>query len=360
MRISDSLLWLCAATGAIALNTAQPGELMWAYTAYKAEYRAWKKGLISTRTLAAGCSHEASHWTDSTAGTDETAFLAAATAAGMEGICAFDEFAKYIGDTSWASYAYDKIGHSLRPDFKLLRTKIVNYATVGDKKTLLQDFDKMYPGKWSTAPGVVTPFSDCVDAISDTMHDARSALTDADTVMSALVTDGAAYNTFAHNVRLQDRENDMANNLKKWANRNLDTGTWATAVKRTLKPFNIPFTSTKAADINELDFAATLAAQKTENGVTSDIWTAAEKTKLQQSLADYKALQVTVLHDDVIDSMHAETDRLATSVAGCSVAKKRAVLKRTKGAIKKPVRRTTRDLLRRILAGAELVAAKTI
>ncbi|KAI4595345.1 hypothetical protein KJ359_007020 [Pestalotiopsis sp. 9143b] len=310
MRISESLLWLCAATGAIALNTAQPGELMWAYR------------------------------------TDETAFLAAATAAGMEGICAFDEFAKYIGDTSWASYAYDKIGHSLRPDFKLLRTKIVNYATVGGKKTLLQDFDKMYPGKWSTAPGVVTPFSDCVDAVSDTMHDARSALTDTDTVMSALVTD--------------DRENDMANNLKKWANKNLDTGKWATAVKRTLKPFNIPFTSTKAADINELDFAATLAAQKTENGVTSDIWTAAEKTQLQQSLANYKAQQVTVLHDDVIDSMHTETDRLATSVAGCSVAKKRDVLKRTKGAIKKQVRRTTRDLLRRILAGAELVAAKTI
>lgn len=29
------------------------------------------------------------------------------------------------------------------------------------------------------------------------MHDARTALTDTDTVMSALVTDGAAYNTFA-------------------------------------------------------------------------------------------------------------------------------------------------------------------
>lgn len=42
---------------------------------------------------------------------------------------------------------------------------VVNYATVGGKKTLLQDFDKMYPGKWSTAPDVVTPFSDCVDAV---------------------------------------------------------------------------------------------------------------------------------------------------------------------------------------------------
>lgn len=58
--------------------------------------------------------------------------------------------------------------------------------------------------------------------------------------------------------------------------------------------------------------------------------------------------------------MHAETNRLATSVGGCTVTKKRDVLKRTKGAIKKPVRRTTRDLLRRILAGAELVAAKAI
>lgn len=183
----------------------------------------------------------------------------------------------------------------------------------------------------------------------------------------------------------------MANNLKKWANKNLDTGKWATAVKRTLKPFNIPFTNTKAADINELDFPATLAAQKTEAGVTSDIWTAAERTQLQQSLANYKAQQVTVLHDDVIvspivstrspedslytsnlsrradwsifsiqDSMHAETNRLATSVGACTVTTKRDVLKRTKGAMKKPVRRTTRDLLRRILAGVELVAAKTI
>lgn len=54
--------------------------------------------------------------------------------------------------------------------------------------------------------------------------------------------------------------------------------------------------------------------------------------------------------------MHAETNRLATSIAGCSRTK-RDVRKRSKVSAGKPVRRTTQDLLRRIFAGAELVVA---
>ncbi|KAF3003246.1 hypothetical protein E8E14_000703 [Neopestalotiopsis sp. 37M] len=245
----------------------------------------------------------------------------------MAGICAFDEFAKYIGDTSWASYTFDKDGHSLRPDFKKIRTKIINYGSTGGKKTLLQDFDKMYPNKWTPAPGEVVAWSKCVDAISDTLQGARRVLTDSDTVMGSLLTDAKAYNEYAHQVRLQDRENDVQNYMKRWANQNTGTGKWLASVVRNARSFNIPFTNTKVADINEIDFEATLNAQKEENGVTSGIWTAAEKDELTTSLAMYKLKQVTELHDDVIVS------------AG------------------KPVRRTTQDLLRRIFAGAELVAA---
>jgi hypothetical protein len=90
--------------------------------------------------------------------------------------------------------------------------------------------------------------------------------------------------------------------MKRWANQNTETGKWLASVVRNARSFNIPFTNTKVADINEIDFEATLNAQKEENGVTSGIWTAAEKDELTTSLAMYKLKQVTELHDDVIVS----------------------------------------------------------
>lgn len=59
--------------------------------------------------------------------------------------------------------------------------------------------------------------------------------------------------------------------------------------------------------------------------------------------------------------MHNDTNRLATSVAGCSIpTRKREVLKRSKAAVQKSVRRTTQNLLRRILAGEQIVVAKLL
>lgn len=81
MRQSLVLVWLTAVLSVFALNDAAPFEILWYYTAYKIE---WRSG-ISPRNIATGCRHAPS-----------AAFDAAASAAGVSGICTFDEFVRHF------------------------------------------------------------------------------------------------------------------------------------------------------------------------------------------------------------------------------------------------------------------------
>ncbi|KAI0177882.1 hypothetical protein BJ166DRAFT_573610 [Pestalotiopsis sp. NC0098] len=121
MRLSTIVLWLYAAIGAIANNEAAPGELQYLYALYKAEWVV--HGKDGARTIATGCEHKAENWpTNSpTAITsnqrnqeDEDAFVAAAAALGVTGICAFDDFVKHIGvESTFTGWKYDRAGHSI-------------------------------------------------------------------------------------------------------------------------------------------------------------------------------------------------------------------------------------------------------
>ncbi|KAI4603736.1 hypothetical protein KJ359_003554 [Pestalotiopsis sp. 9143b] len=88
MRLSTVAIWLYAVIGAIANNEAAPAELEYLYESTPPTLR---QSNID----------------------DEAAFVAAAAALGVTGICAFDEFVKHIGvQSTFSKWKYDRAGHS--------------------------------------------------------------------------------------------------------------------------------------------------------------------------------------------------------------------------------------------------------
>ncbi|RDW91204.1 hypothetical protein BP5796_02369 [Coleophoma crateriformis] len=88
MLLQVVFLWLAACLQVLDLNAATPWETMYFYSVYKAELAAG----VSTKTTGGGCVHSVSNFP---AGEDnyKTYIAAAGFAAG---ICAYDEFVKFI------------------------------------------------------------------------------------------------------------------------------------------------------------------------------------------------------------------------------------------------------------------------
>ncbi|KAH6701367.1 hypothetical protein BKA61DRAFT_661588 [Leptodontidium sp. MPI-SDFR-AT-0119] len=120
MRLSIILLWLSAALEVLGLASSAPFELLWLYP-LMLEYfgQRFVSPNIMSRVLVV-----LELWplvapiiNPSIPGqnpADEAKFVADALAAGLAGICSFDEFVKHIGKSaSFSLYQYDSVGHQL-------------------------------------------------------------------------------------------------------------------------------------------------------------------------------------------------------------------------------------------------------
>ncbi|KAK2616719.1 hypothetical protein QQS21_000331 [Conoideocrella luteorostrata] len=102
--------------GVLALNVAMTYELLYFYDVYKMEFATQPK---SNRAVATGCKHKPN---GSPTG---VAFEQAAVAAGVSGICTFDEFVRHVGSQrTLGSFPFDDDGRSLTPDSDKMALKV--------------------------------------------------------------------------------------------------------------------------------------------------------------------------------------------------------------------------------------------
>lgn len=193
MRQSLLVAWLTAVLSVFALNDAVPFELLWYYTAYKIE---WRSG-ISPRNIATGCRHAPS-----------AAFDAAASAAGVSGICTFDEFVKHLDSKDlFKDFA---TGAPLDPKDQTVRqawTKFLstreNIRWQGSLSRLISETNPSVAGKAGLTP-VIVELLGCV-------QDARDYAGD-DHLIDVWLKKSTAYLKATSQIRMVDQ----APHLKDW------------------------------------------------------------------------------------------------------------------------------------------------
>ncbi|KAK9789298.1 hypothetical protein SCARD494_09194 [Seiridium cardinale] len=334
MRFPVVLVWLCATLEVLASNTAAPFELLWLYSIYKSEWHV--NGKSGSRSIATGCTHDADNWATTDAAVkqqndaDEAAFVAAAAAAGITGICTFDEFVKHVGTkASFAKYKYDSIGHTLDPDWNNLKTKFKS-AIIGSSP-MRYDFKTLFPGKWDSATKVSWALA--IDTGTTLYQEVRAAAAAGDAFITKEVTNAKEWIRVAHQIRLSG-----------------DVKTLFPAGMMT-KPYKVikPFTTTgQMIAYKDFDTEASIKGTKKNPSTLSED----QKNDLRSTVANFATSStIAIEHQDVIDSMHESTNLLDLDVAGCAV---KGGVPRRKRNTKKPRHRAQRHL-RQMLAGFELV-----
>ncbi|KAI1290528.1 hypothetical protein F5Y03DRAFT_62339 [Xylaria venustula] len=339
MRIFSLLVSAFIAAGVVALNEAIPAELLWLYSIYTAEYKVIP---AENRKIAPGCVHNAANFPPNpknpnpasaaaAAKAEEAAFLAEVMAAGLEaGICAFDEFVKYVGTRqSFRKWEYDKAGHTINPTWGRTRTKAAAAAhqdditgpdgtTVKEEPIkLLMDFDQLFPGLFT---GRTQPWADAVKEGSTRFQAVREAAPD-DSFVKGLVSKAQAYIKFAHQVRLKDGAAFFKTRLVAFLQQ-LDTA-FATRYLNALRyketVINPPGGTTRYGLIVEVDYEATVAALGPGTTIPPDF-----QRNLNDMNTAFAESEQTVAHNDVIEAMHEHTDSLATDPTVCA-ARKRSI-----------------------------------
>ena len=193
MRHSLLLVWLTAVLGVSALNAAVPFQLLWYYTAYKIE---WRSG-ISPRNIATGCHHAPS-----------AAFDAVASAAGVSGICTFDEFVHHLDDK--AEIKTFTTGEPLDPNDQAVRQAWNDYLSTrknlrwqGSLSRLISETHPAVAGKAGLTP-VISELLGCV-------QDARDYASD-DRLIDGWLKKSIAYLKATSQIRMADQ----APHLKDW------------------------------------------------------------------------------------------------------------------------------------------------
>lgn len=195
MRQYLLLVWLTAVLGVFANNQAAPFELLWYYTAYKIE---WRSG-INPRNLATGCHHKPS-----------AAFDAAASAAGVSGICTFDEFIQHLDPKEM--FQKFKTGELLDPSDQVVRQKWTAFLIENDNPRWQGNLKDLIP---ETNPAVAgkgpKPFAPVIGEILGYVQDARDHAGD-DHLIENWLQKSIAYIKAAAQVRMVDQ----ASHLKDW------------------------------------------------------------------------------------------------------------------------------------------------
>ncbi|RDW60712.1 hypothetical protein BP6252_12095 [Coleophoma cylindrospora] len=185
MLLQVVFLWLAACLQVLALNAATPWETMYFYSVYKAELAAG----VSTKTTGGGCVHSASNFP---AGEDN--YKTEIAAAGFTaGICTYDEFVKFIGDSQgWADYKYTTDGATINPDWAKIKAKlesstvkITTGKSKGNPKPYMHDVARLLTQVTSTK---VLPMPVIMKTISDGMQTARAAFAALEGVSNELTT----------------------------------------------------------------------------------------------------------------------------------------------------------------------------
>lgn len=148
------LLWCSLALhGVNSLNPSAAYEAVYAYNAYKAE---WASTITNPglRTIATGCNHPALNPNipaTSPAGVIEANFLASTVAAGVAGICSFDDFIRHVGNAGWRTLRANPggISISLNPDADAISVRI-QQPTLGPRKLLLQAHELLTDAELTT------------------------------------------------------------------------------------------------------------------------------------------------------------------------------------------------------------------
>ncbi|KAK9774102.1 hypothetical protein AB5N19_06907 [Seiridium cardinale] len=351
MRFPVVLVWLCATLEVLASNTAAPFELLWLYSIYKSEWHV--NGKSGSRSIATGCTHDADNWATTDAAVkqqndaDEAAFVAAAAAAGITGICTFDEFVKHVGTkASFAKYKYDSIGHTLDPDWNNLKTKFKS-AIIGSSP-MRYDFKTLFPGKWDSATKVSWALA--IDTGTTLYQEVRAAAAAGDAFITKEVTNAKEWIRVAHQIRLSDRAVNLMVDVTNFINSIGDVKTLFPAGMMT-KPYKVikPFTTTgQMIAYKDFDTEASIKGTKKNPSTLSED----QKNDLRSTVANFATSStIAIEHQDVIDSMHESTNLLDLDVAGCAV---KGGVPRRKRNTKKPRHRAQRHL-RQMLAGFELV-----
>lgn len=187
MLKSILIVWLVAILGASANNGAAPFELMWYYTAYKVE---WKSGL-SPRTLATNGHHAPA-----------AAFDTAAAAAGVAGICTFDEFVQHCGQNNeWTGF---HSGEPLDPNDKNVKAAFDTYANGPPRRTWRLNLAALLPNHPFVHTGNNAPLGPVIDAALEVIQDAREHAP-GDSHIEDWVTKGASYASTATQYRQQEQ-----------------------------------------------------------------------------------------------------------------------------------------------------------
>jgi hypothetical protein len=213
MRKSLVLVWLAAAVGVFANNNAAPFELLWYYTAYKIDFKSGRK------TLASGCKphrHDAS-------------FDTAAAAAGVQGICTFDEFVQHVAQNDrWENFHTDQ---PLDPDEKMVKTLFDAYAGKYPATAVTPEepgkqwrlnMANLLPHNTHIGTGPTDPLGPALQEVLKTIQASRS-LAPGDTTIQGWVDKGASFASIA----TQYRQKDQNTVTRKWFRRStLETIKW--------------------------------------------------------------------------------------------------------------------------------------
>ncbi|KAI9729524.1 MAG: hypothetical protein M1818_008497 [Claussenomyces sp. TS43310] len=260
MRPSHLLIWLTLCLETFALNAAAPFELLYFYSAYKIE---WTSLDSSGRTIATGCRHSPNNFP-----AGESAYAAAATAAGVKGICTFDEFVKYVGRTqSFIRYRYTAA--TITPDPATIKVKF--QQTFGVYPALAYDPAKLLP-TWASVRAN-TPLTPIIKQITNAVQTAREVVTDANALVATEVANSKSYLQIIQQLRLKDQMKFMGQAITGFLRQ-----TSFTTLKYATDDINYP-NGNKFDQYQRIDYDGTIA---TEPGATQN-----EKVALRTAIETY-------------------------------------------------------------------------
>ncbi|KAK6214043.1 hypothetical protein LQW54_004818 [Pestalotiopsis sp. IQ-011] len=364
MRLSTVAIWLYAVIGAIANNEAAPAELEYLYALYKAEWVVLGKD--GARTIATGCVHDGpTNWPtgEPTPPTlrqsnidDEAAFVAAAAALGVTGICAFDEFVKHIGvQSTFSKWKYDRAGHSFDPPWGGIKSK-AGKAAQGNH-AFRYDFTLLFPGAFTDTE--LEAWNKGVRLANTKFTSLRQAAMAAGKDISTMVKNGLAYIEFAWTT---NRESVTTTMVQKY----LSSDAGGKVGKKNFLSF-VQYTREVVAGpdggggvtIQKFNFDGTVAKAAADAQITT--LTADQEDGMKKAVTDFEASAEFTKHEDVILAMKEGVGSLTLDLAACSASsatRRRGLFGGKRANVRAPHKRQAH--LRSMFASGLLVRSKFI
>lgn len=312
MRLHFLLLGLFVGLEVLALDSAAPYEMMYFYAAYKAE---WLSGMpVLQRQIAIGCKRGKYSPGD---------FDAQAAAAGVKGMCSFDDFVKFVGtERTFADYHYSEVGNmwNMEQYWSQIKDKFAQYKLPGASADdrYRDDLQKLLPK--ANFGAAIEPFEPAVKGVANALQAARIV-----TPNLAAVEDQAKYAKEFARIALQFRNMSGLQAPKDTINAyfaKLAKTKQPNPFVLQLKPGGTPIPSPSWSNTGnilsysgELDFDATV--KNNPDGVKG-ISRGRQWGELRNDFAkSYTNTQVTKNHNSVIQAFKTAVDVIAKNEPSC-------------------------------------------